>query len=515
METNAERKQAIERFKRLCDDIQSSSYIIEAETPDAKLRRIAKVRSDFAYFVEYYFGHYAKDRETGEYIKPARFHRDAAKEILQKHDLRAVFQWPRGHAKSTYMDIIIPMWLMAQEKRSINVMVLVGKSEDNAITLLGDLQAELQFNKRFINDFGAKFNAGDWQEGQFVTSDGVAFFALGRGQSPRGLRYRNNRPDYIVIDDLDDDELCRNEKRVHDLADWVKEALFGCFGASGGRFIMVGNLISKNSVLNNMMNTEGVYVSKVNIRNSKGKPSWPECWKEERIRDMERFMGYRAFQKEYMNNPITEGAVFSRKDIRYGKALPLHKYTQLVCYTDPSFKNSATADYKATALIGITKEGEYHILKMYAAQTSVTEMVQWHYDIMAYINGAVPCRYLIEANFMQDLLLDEFKKVGDQRGMQVPIIGDKRQKGDKFARIEAMQPLWERGLVILNEKEEKSPGMTVLVDQLLAFEKGSRAHDDAPDAVESAIWQLNRSNKIDQFPLITHSRKELTNKNRF
>ena len=32
------------------------------------------------------------------------------------------------------------------------------------------------------------------------------FLACGRGQSPRGLRKREARPDYIVIDDLDDDE---------------------------------------------------------------------------------------------------------------------------------------------------------------------------------------------------------------------------------------------------------------------------------------------------------------------
>ncbi len=91
----------------------------------------------------------------------------------------------------------------------------------------------------------------------------MKFLACGRGQSPRGLRDREARPDYIVIDDLDDDELCSNEKRVHDLTDWVKEALFGSLDVGRGRFIMVGNLISKNSVLFNMAHTKGVFLSKV------------------------------------------------------------------------------------------------------------------------------------------------------------------------------------------------------------------------------------------------------------
>lgn len=215
------------------------------------------------------------------------------------------------------MDVMIPMWLMAQKRREINVMVLVGKSEDAACTLLGDIQAELQYNKRYTHDFGTKYNAGNWQDGEFVTSDGVAFFARGRGQSPRGLRYRNRRPDYIVIDDLDDDELCENDSRVRKLTEWVKEALFGAFGAEGGRFIMVGNLISKCSVLANIAASKGVEVSQVNVLDKNGKSAWPEYWTPERIQEKREFMGYRAFEKEYMNNPIKEGSVFRKDWIRW------------------------------------------------------------------------------------------------------------------------------------------------------------------------------------------------------
>lgn len=132
--------------------------------------------------------------------------------------------WPRGHAKSTHMDIFVPLWLMFQPKRLINFMVVVGKSEDSATRLLGDIQAELEHNQRIIADFGK-------QQGMPPGRMGVQ--GGQRGEIP-GLRTRTvstwfARPgstsDYIVIDDLDDDELCRNEKRVHDITDWVKEAL--------------------------------------------------------------------------------------------------------------------------------------------------------------------------------------------------------------------------------------------------------------------------------------------------
>ena len=277
----ASQKEALQRWHELCTTIQNMTTVNKLETAADKLARIERARKDYAFFVEYYFPHYCTERTTDTLIPSAKFHIDAAKKLLKKRNLRAVFQWARGHAKSTHMDVMIPMWLKCQKQREINVMVLVGKSEDNANTLLGDIQAELQYNKRYIHDFGVQYNAGHWLAGQFVTQDECAFFALGRGQSPRGLRYRNKRPDYIVIDDLDDDELCNNEARVNKLTEWVKEALFGCFGAEGGRFCMVGNLISKKSVLANICNIKGVEVSRVNILNKDGKPSWPENWKKE------------------------------------------------------------------------------------------------------------------------------------------------------------------------------------------------------------------------------------------
>lgn len=491
MAISSKQKQALERWKRLTENIQNLSTVNAAETKAEQLARVERARKDYAYFVEYYFPHYCTDRDTGKVIPSARHHIDAARKIIRNKTLKAVFKWARGQAKSTHMDVMIPMWLMCQKKREINVMVLVGKSEDSAQTLLGDIQAELQYNKRYIHDFGTKYNAGNWQEGEFVTSDGVAFFARGRGQSPRGLRYRNKRPDYIVIDDLDDDELCENDARVRKITEWVKEALFGAFGAEGGRFIMVGNLISKNSVLANIAASKGVEVSQVNVLDKNGKSAWPEYWTEERIREKREFMGYRAFEKEYMNNPIKEGSVFRKDWIRWGRMLPLDKYEMIVAYCDPSFKGSTQNDYKAIKVWG--KIGtELHHLFAFVRQCSVGEMVRWFYDLHERMPEGVICNYYIEANFLQDILLDEFDAEGRLRGYQLPIQADKRKKPDKFARIEAVSPLWERGFVKYNEKMKDDPDMLAGIEQTLSIEKGSRTHDDAPDADEGAIYILQK-----------------------
>lgn len=463
-----------------------------ADSTEAKEARICRARKDYQYFVETYFPHLCTNPETKEITRCGKFQIDAAKYLRANRHTRAVFEWARGHAKSTHVSLMIPIWLMIQETRTIHVMVLVSKSEDSADRLLSDLQCELQFNTLLKQDFDIEIDEGNWSTGEFKTKDGMLFISLGRGQSPRGIKNRGQRPDYIVIDDIDDDDLVRNPARVSLAFDWCLSALLGAMDMGRGRFVLVGNRIGKDSILSRFAGRPETHHTIVNAIDNSGEPSWKEKYRLEEIQELRTYMGERRFQKEYMNNPINEGAVFSRKHIRFGKMLPLKEYRSLICYTDPSFKASTTNDFKATVLVGKTKTGQYHVLKSFADQTSVSNMVSWHYEIDRYVAGRVPVMYFMESNFIQDLMLDEFKKVGDSLGHQIPIRGDARKKPDKFSRIEATQPLFERGLVILNEKEKDSPGMRQLVEQLLMFEKGAKAHDDAPDALEGAVFLLNQ-----------------------
>jgi phage terminase large subunit-like protein len=387
---------------------------------------------------------------------------------------------------------------MFQPIRLINFMVLVGKSEDSAIRLLGDIQAELEFNERLKADFGDQRGQGSWAEGEFKTKDGVTFLACGRGQSPRGLRERESRPDYIVIDDLDDDELCRNERRVRELTDWVKEALFGSLDVGRGRFIMVGNLISKTSVLANIAAIPSVHVSEIKAIDKNGEPVWKEKWTAEEAREYREFVGFRAWEKEMMHNPINDGSIFRHDWIHYKKLPRLTKYEQIIVYTDPSFKSTTANDYKASRMWG--KIGrELHLIDCYVRQDTVRNMVRWLYDLYERIPEGVAVSWMMEANFLQDTILDEFAAEGDLRGYQLPIMADKRKKPDKIQRIEAVSPLWERGFVFYNEALKDSPDMQVGIEQTLALERGSRVHDDAPDADEGAIWYLQRNSRQEQF----------------
>lgn len=90
-----------------------------------------------------------------------------------------------------------------------------------------------------------------------------------------------------------------------------------------------------------------------------------------------------------------------------------------------------------------------------------------------------------------DEFVNDFDAEGDTRGYYIPVRADKRPKGDKYDRIEATQSYFERRNVWFNIDERETPDQVELVDQYLAFEKGSGSMVDGPDAVEGALSLLN------------------------
>ncbi len=474
----------LERFRDMCENIAASTSLVPNETAAEKQARMVLLRKDYNACVKYYFPHYAK-ADCGW------FHLKAAKKIKASKKAKLLLKWARAHAKSTHADIMIPFWLFIQEPKEIRFMVLVGKNLESAQRLLSDIQAEFASNERIIADFGQQVSHGSWEKGSFVTRAGVAFFALGRGQSPRGLRFRNYRPDYIAFDDIDDEELCRNPKRVGQVYKWALKAVIGASDMGNCRIVVANNKIAKESVLSHFEENSSFETIQVNALDKNGNPEWKEKYTKADIEDMVKLIGTIAASGELFNDPIEEGKVFKDKWVQHRNSPRLKDYDAIVSYCDPSFKNTDTSDYKAILTVGKT-DGGFDIIDIFCRKCSVKEMVDYWYDFQDQLPDNIVVDYYMEANFIQDLIMDEFATEGIDRGWQLPLRKDKRKKPDKHARIEAMSPLWERLLFYIDNDIKDKEDTKVFLSQLLAFEKGNSGHDDGPDALEGAVYILNR-----------------------
>jgi len=482
-------KNIVNEWLRYCQEIELATPETAQEDEAERQKRIARLLRNYDAFVQYYFPTITKG------IKNAYFHKEAAEKIARNKTFKGVFEWARGHAKSTHISLFIPLWLKA--KGEFRTMLLVGQNEESANRLLAKIQAHLGKNQRYITDFGTQIGFSEWKEGEFTCTDGTKFVAVGRGQSPRGISSDDShRPDLIVVDDIDDDELTRNPKRIKDVVQWIEGSLFGTMDMGRGRFVMVGNRIAKNSVLANIAQKEGVFHSIINALDKDGKPSWSEKYSLAELEEVRKFQGYFSFEREYMNNPIEQGNVFKNEWLQWTKPPKIQDFEQIVAYIDPSFKNSAKADYKAVALVGKNKHKLY-LIDCFVRQSSIVELISWCYNTeQHYKQKGVWINWYIEANFMQDLFLDDFFEEGQKRGFQIALIPDRRHKPDKFARIEAISPYFERGWVFFDETKKQSQDFKNACDQLLAFERGTKAHDDFPDALEGAIFLLQQQSRV-------------------
>jgi hypothetical protein len=489
-------KKLLERYLNKLKLISENGKVNYTETEKDKDLRRERAKKDYKFFVEYYFPHYA-DCETAD------FQIEEANRLLKDKQIKLIEEWARGLAKSTHFDIFIPIWLHLFHDQ-LKCMLLVGKNQQSANRLLSDLQAEFTANEQIKHDFGSLVQQGSWEEGNFITKSGAAFYALGKGQSPRGLKNGPNRPDYIVLDDIDDDEECRNPRRVDQTVDWVLRALIPAMGSEITRFVMVNNRIAKHTVLTNLAANKEFKHRVVKALEKNGDPSWPAKYSKEFYNQLILVIGWAAWSTEYMNEPVTEGKIFINDYIQYKPILKLNQYSRIVSYWDVAYSESKTADCNAVVLAGLYGV-EKHIIKSYCRNSTMEAALRWMYGLNNNLPKSVIVEWYAESQFWNTAVDLAMQTVAKEFGYRLPIIfTEKPGKGaNKYSRIVQMLPTFQRSEVYFNENELYNTDMQRGIEQLKSIEPGYKTHDDFPDALEGATDKLEMSRRVaDSTPII-------------
>jgi len=493
---------------------QATSIDINESLAD-KSKRIDKLEKEYIGWFEYYFPNYAKK-------KSAWFHKKLANAIIKNKQIKALAEFYRSAGKSVHIDMGIPMFLYLV-KKDLFFMLLVGENETKAKKLLAGIQAQLQFNQRIINDYGRKFQQGDWSDGDFTTTDGVRFMALGFLQNPRGAREQASRPDYIVVDDVDNKRHVNNDRLMREAIDFITEDIWGCFDSEDNateRFVYANNNFNKKSITNRLKLFFNEKIKEAKAKDESHdfftlrvdavkdintfEPNWPEKTSAEYWRKKFNSMPFRSFMREYMNTHVEEGKVFKYNQIQFTKILAYHKYDAIVFYGDLSFSDEAC--HKSIVALG--KIGrQYHILHIFFRQTSRTIIAQWLYDLYEDKHlDRESIQYIIEGLFAMSEFINDFDEEGDIRGYYIPVVASKRPKANKFERIEAKSGFFERMNVFFNEAEKDNADSILARDTMLAFEKGASIPLDFLDAMEGAFTEINAICFVEKFDVKTTPR---------
>jgi len=301
----ASEKDAIRLWEEDLKSLRESTPIDDNESHGEKLKRIARLEADDEAWFKYYFPLYYKS-------DPALFHKKATKRIMKNKRWYEVRAWSRELAKTTRTMFENMKLALTGEVRNT---LLISNSESNAKRLLLPVRANLEGNQRIINDYGTQQKPGSWEDGEFTTKGGASWRAIGAGQSPRGTRNEAWRTDFLWFDDIDTDEETRNPDRIKIKWEWIEQAVIPTLSVSGDyRILFCGNIIAKDCCISRAIK-KADFPDIINIRDKNGMSSWAKNSEQ----DIDRFLSListASGQKEFFNNPISEGDIF--KEITWG-----------------------------------------------------------------------------------------------------------------------------------------------------------------------------------------------------
>lgn len=299
---------------------------------------------------------------------------------------------PRGHAKSTAITLGYGLATLLFRERKF--MILVSDTESQASLFLGTFKQELQENEALIELFGlkkdekglVKFSKDTETDIIVEFEDGHKFRIIAKGaeQKLRGLIWNGSRPDIVLGDDMENDELVMNKDRREKMKRWFRGALMPVL-SQHGIMRLVGTILHMDALLETFMpnpNDKQTVVEGLKMY-SKRRTLWKSIkWKAHNddfteILWPQRFTaeGFAAlkedfvkdgmadvYSQEYLNVPIDESSTYFRR----ADFLPIReedKTKNLLYYitADLAISEKERADYSVFIVAGVDEDKRIHI----------------------------------------------------------------------------------------------------------------------------------------------------------
>ena len=518
--------------------------------------RIARTIDDPFEFGRIYFPKYwfQKSPDFHQEIMNLATHKDPkvweGKEMLNTLVLAA----PRNHSKSTLITFLYVIWSLVTQRKFFTVII----SDISRISVghTRNIKEEFESNERLCNDWGiilgrewesltgaAKGEKEKWTDEEFVIGfkkwdtqnnrwsneleDRAKVLARMANNPLRGLRFGFRRPDLVIADDLENDELVDTSVQREKLANWWDSAVEPMIEPPPvGQIILVGTVLHYGSLLNTMLNRSDLYVtrryqaiiSKENERGEKEQlPLWPERFSLERLAAL-KSKNVLAFQKEYMNDPRDDTTrTFRSSWMQWYDARDLGYRPQtkkwyfrgkpLVFYTgvDWTVGKDDQSDYFAMVMIGRTPDNEIIVFDIINERVDVAnqvnKIIQQNQSYSIQMNG-------IEGNGFQHALIQQVL-----RKALVPIREIRHMsRKKKQIRIEGLAPFFEQSKIYMRKCTESEikrdditkdpsqeygyhfdetrmvvihPEFWQMYEQLMTYPRSQ--HDDILDALEMAV----------------------------
>lgn len=438
---------------------------------------------------------------------------------------RIAWSVPRGHAKSTYLSNMYPIFNICYNLRTF--ILIVSETQDGAKMFTDYVNNQLKANDKLREDFGelmsnnSRENLRDNSE-KFITLNNVMVASGSTQKQLRGMRHLNDRPDLIILDDLESDKSTNTpELRMKNLL-WYTKTVNPLGDPTRTAFVYMGTLVNPHGLLPYVMQRADFKSKRYSAIVSP--PDNPELWEEyERIyRDLEddnrletaeayyfanqeamdkgvevlwetrmpyyKLMqekcnvGTRAFNSEYLNLPYSdEDAIFRPENITYyddhdllddaGRTIPMDLYG----FWDVAI--TGKGDYNAIITLGRDRRtGIFYVLDAYAGKVNMHEALKIaEQKILQYKHHT----FGVETIQAQWSMYQQLRVNLSKKSYFATRLKSIQPRTKKEIRIEAIEPLVEAGQIRFKKQHR------LMIEMLELFPQ--HEHDDLPDALASCV----------------------------
>ncbi len=378
----------------------------------------------------------------------------------------------RGSAKSTKAEEAITLEVAFQ--RTKNVLIL-GESEERAAERLAAIKNHIEYNEELAAVFDLE--PGDpWQATRACTSTGIMMQAYGRGQSLRGVKYLNNRPDLIFGDDLEDPESVASETLRTKTLHWFTRTVMPVL-PPGGRMRIAATPLHPEALAPTLARNTKFWVVKtyplLYIKDDSAEASsWPDRFPLPAALEIKEKMlaqgDAEGFAQEYQcqaSDPATK--TFTQDMFR---VVPrIRSWQPVYALYDPA-RTTNTASATTGKCVASWIGRKLVIWESSAQKWMPSEIID---DIFRTNASYSPTTIGVEENGLNEWLLQPIRARSIETGSVIPLRGLSAPRG-KLDFIRGLQPYFKAGEV------EFATEMPELRAQLLGFPNGLI---DAPNAL--------------------------------
>lgn len=471
--------------------------LLESEDESARSQaRRTLTRLNPLLFAYIYLGHHLRDA-AGEttfgdaHLDWARAGRKWARPVTAPAEQRDAWIAPRNTGKSTWWFLILPLWAAAHGH--VKFAAAFAASATQAETHLATAKGEIDRNELLRRDFPALCTPAKRPTGNsvadtqsmYVAKSGFVFAARGIDSSNLGMKVGEQRPDLILLDDIEPDESSYSP----DLAAKRKTTLLDAILPLNiyARVVICGTVTMPGSIIHQLVRhardvetadwirEEGIraHYSAPIIERPDGteRSMWPAKWPYSYLAEVRHT---RSYAKNMANDPMgVTGGLWAQEDFRYPAAgEDVDPVTHMMLSIDPATTAKKASDFTGLAVVAWSAE-----------RRRCTVHAAWALK--------VPPGPLLRDRVLA--ILDEFPQIGlilievNQGGdtwqsvlHHMPVrVKTVHQNEPKFTRAEAVLNHYQRGRVLHARR------LPELEQQMCAFPKAP--NDDMVDAAGSAI----------------------------